>query len=178
LLHAEYLENVAAEYGGVAGPRPAVELLDDVATDGIDVADFQFAQRQAVGQFMQRKQSADTDGISFAHKIGFGGHIMLIGYVADQLLQYVFEGDDSLGDAVLIDDDGQVNLASLKLAEEARDGGQFGDEEHFAFDLEQFDVAGADDVDLRAGQTGGDGDGSPSGVFSSMNRSFPAARCR
>src|SRR5690606_492779 len=83
--------------------------------------------------------------------------VELVCNTTDDLLEDVFEGDQAFDAAVLVDDDGHVGVAGLELAEEAIERLAFGDEAYGADDLFQLDFPGADDMELPAGQSLGEG---------------------
>jgi hypothetical protein len=153
LLKGEHLSAVLTDFDFVADARPAVEALDDVSTDGVHALGFDISDGKPLMEVVEWKEAADADGVAVAHEIGCGDGIEFVLDLADDFLQHVFHGDDALGEAIFIDDDGQMEMGSLELAKEPADGHQFGNEEYIALDFTQVDLTGADDVDGRSGQT-------------------------
>ena len=71
---------------------------------------------------------------------------MLVAYLADDFLEQVFERDDPLDPAELVDHDGHVPMHRLKLPEHGLERRHVGNEVHRAQDRLQVDVAGAVEV--------------------------------
>ena len=69
---------------------------------------------------------------------GLGHRVLdveLVDDLAQELLDEVLERDEPGDAAVLVDDDGHVDVARLELAEQARDGQELGDEEDVALSV-------------------------------------------
>ena len=61
--------------------------------------------------------------------------VVLVGDLADDLLEDVLDGDQARGAAVLVDDDGEVGLVALHLAQQVVDRLALGHEGHRAHQL-------------------------------------------
>src|SRR6185312_9491466 len=83
----------------------------------------------------------------------FGGDVEFVFHFTDELLDGVFDGDEAGGGAELVDDNGEMAAAVLKLVEQVEGGLGFRDYENFAHDLleAQLDEGGS----AEAGAGGG-----------------------
>src|SRR6185437_1029594 len=83
----------------------------------------------------------------------FGGDVEFVFHFTDELLDGVFDGDEAGGRAELVDDNGEMAAAILKLVEQVEDGLGFRHDEDFAHDLleAQLDEGGS----AEAGAGGG-----------------------
>src|SRR5271170_5768768 len=92
----------------------------------------------------------DIGAVGFANGgvVGFG-FVVLVGDVADDGFEEVFDGDEAGDAAVLVDDDAHVLLFALHLAEELGYFFGFGDEGGGALDLGDGEVCGLGVVDFE-----------------------------
>ncbi len=84
---------------------------------------------------------AEVDAAVEDQSSGGGGENCLCGdvefvfYLADELLDGVFDGDEADGGAEFVDDDGEMAAALLEFVQEVEDRLGFGHDEDFAHDL-------------------------------------------
>ena len=98
--------------------QPA-ELVDDEAGHRLVRALGQL-EAGAVLEVLEVEQAVDLDVAVDQRARGLLGDVVLVVDVADDLLDQVLEGDDAVGAAVLVDDDGEV----VALAAHLRHRGQ------------------------------------------------------
>src|SRR4051812_7161663 len=116
-LHVEDVEAHAVVHDRVALLRLAAEQPEDEAGHRVVVLS-RHRRLEALVEVVDRKRSVDHDGVLVDLLDRFVRKVELILDVADDLLEQVFEGDDSLHVSVLVDDDGHVLVRAAKLAEQ------------------------------------------------------------
>ena len=159
LLHAEHARGVFAEVDRIAGPGEARQLLRDVPADRVDFAVVvDVGKLELVAQLAKRIGAGHAEVFAVLDEIRVLGRVEFIVDFADQFFDHIFERDDPQRRAVFINDDRHVNVAGLKLPQQARHGQQRRHEEDVAANFVQVDLAGADDVNHRARLAVGDGD--------------------
>ena len=128
MLAVEDLEAEAVEGEGLAGAGDRLGLVDDEAGDGVGLL---VGERPVEGAV----EVADGDAaLDLDRAVGLAGDagglldVVLVGDVADDLLDDVLERDEALERAVLVDDEGEVGAAAEELAELVVEGRRLGDE--------------------------------------------------
>ena len=104
----------------VAGIGHPPEQVEHQATDGVPGAVGQLGAEQLVGVVHRVARTHDHRPVLTALDRGLL-HVELVDDVAHQLLEQVLERDQPRRAAVLVDDDGHVELLLLHLAQEVRD---------------------------------------------------------
>ena len=103
----------------VAAGGDLIHNLHDPTVDGDGIRlDLQVEELAEVGQVAA---AVDAEGILGDLLVVLDDLVVLVPDVAYQLLQDVLHGDDAQGTAVLVQDNGQVGLIGLKVAEQVVD---------------------------------------------------------
>ena len=138
----------------VAAGGDLIHDLHDPTVDGDGIRlDLQVEELAEIGQ---ATAAVDAEGVLGDLLIVLDDLVMLVPDIAYQLLQDILHGDDTQSTAVLVQDDGQVGLVSLEVAEQVVDALALMDEQGGRDDLIQGlirealggeDVLGVDDAD-------------------------------
>ena len=139
------------------GDRHPAEMLGEQAADGVDVVVLEL-DAQPLGQLVDVQPGAHPQR-AVRQLLDQGGlHVVLVGDLADDLLEHVLDGDQSGRAAVLVDDDRDVGLLRLHLAQQLVDRLALGHEDRRPHDrldlLDRLAVAvhvGAADQVLEVG---------------------------
>ena len=98
-----------------ARDRDPPEVLGHQATDGLDVLVVDRDVEQ-LSEVVDREPRADPHAAAAQLLDLVGVDVVLVGDLADDLLEQVLDGDQAGGAAVLVDDDRDVGAASLHVA--------------------------------------------------------------
>ncbi len=122
LVGAENLDVVVVEVDAPAFGRDCAGFMENVAADGVILG--------ALGDF-DAEVFFDVDDAHFGvDDPAAGGQgaekqllidVVFVGDLSHEFFEDVFNGDDSFGAAVFVDDDGEVDLLAAKLLEEMGD---------------------------------------------------------
>src|SRR5262245_11520725 len=114
-------ERQALDDGGSARDRYTAEVFGEQSSDGVDilVVELDIEQLSELLHWEPCRHPRRPVGEPL-HPRPFD--VILVGYLADDLLQDVLDRDDAGGAAVLIDDDHHVDLVDLHLSQHVVDG--------------------------------------------------------
>ncbi len=152
---AQHLEAEAVEGEGLARLGDDARLVDDEAGDGGRLVVGQVPVHGAV-EVADRHRAVDIDRAVRLRADALDGDVVLVGDVADDLLEDVLQRHQALHLAVFVDDQGEMHLALEEGVELVGQAGGVGHEPRL----------GGDGADVDAWST------SPSAAFSARSRSL------
>ena len=133
-LHLLGPQPVAVALDGLALDRHVAEQVEDEAADGVPVALGQLGVEQLVD--LVDRHARVHPHVAAGERLDRGLlHVVLVDDLAHQLLDQVLERDQAGGAAVLVDDDGHVELLRLHLAHQLGDALGLGHEDRLAGQL-------------------------------------------
>ena len=117
-LHLLDHEAGAVGLDRLAGGRHPAELVEDEAADGVVLLVLRQLEVEPLVDLVDGDRPGTTAMPSAPHPTSGRLDVVLVGDLADQLLEQVLEGDEPGGAAVLVDDDGQVHLLLAHLPQQ------------------------------------------------------------
>ena len=138
---AQHLEAEAVEGEGLAGLGDDARFVDDEAGDGRRLLVGQVPVHRAV-EVADRHRAVDVDRAVRLRAHALHGDVVLVGDVADDLLEDVLERHQPLHLAILVDDQRDVRLALEEGVELVVEAGRIGHEPRLGGDGADVDLGG------------------------------------